>query len=153
MKMSDSEIEKYLASTLKVPLPNGDCSNQFIMFARSALELLRNNWPSLGERWVLSIQEANGQLISPAKWSEIQSEISAFRTTILKQPYSMAEKHNSEAAITFLFALSIISPNYDPHEYSGAQLVQLIDIYSLEFIEHFGQTDQLTKIISEAFHV
>jgi hypothetical protein len=65
----------------------------------------------------------------------------------------MNESHSNQAAISFLFALAIESPEVSGHEYEGPRLGRLIDEFSTEFIEHFGHGREVLGLLKAAFHV
>ena len=63
----------------------------------------------------------------------------------------MNEAHGEKAAISFLFALAIESPEASAHEYQQPQLGRLLDEFSGEFIEHFGRDQEVLIAMKRAF--
>ena len=86
-------------------------------------------------------------------WSSLHAEVESYRVEILVQPRSMNEEHNAQAALTFLFQLALVSPDRSATELSGAQLVQLLDKFSIEFIQYFGYGAELADMLFTAFNV
>lgn len=57
----------------------------------------------------------------------------------------MSEPHGDQAALPFLFALSIESPEVSPNDCKGAMLAYLLDEFASEFISHFGHNPELVS--------
>ena len=64
----------------------------------------------------------------------------------------MSESHGDQAALSFLFALSIESPEVSPDDYTGAMLAHLLDEFTSEFINQFGHGLELVAALRRAFH-
>lgn len=91
------------------------------------------------------------EVLSTAQWRVVQDQLSSYRTS-LGEPYGMNEPHGNQAALSFLFALAIESPEVSAQAYKGSSLVYLLDEFSLEFISHFGHGPALIDALKRAFH-
>lgn len=147
----ESEVEAYLCESADLSLPEGDHLAAFIEFACNILQLVRSCWPSESSVWWAALESRKHGALTLTQWRSVQSNISAYRASI-GEAYGMNEPHGANAAISFLFALAIESPQVPLEEYRSPQFGRLLDEFSCEFIEHFGHSRELLAMLRKAFH-
>ncbi|WP_198087252.1 hypothetical protein [Variovorax sp. E3] len=145
------QYQDYLRQTSGLKLPEGNHVRSFSIFAEEALELLREQWPVDAESWVHAMRLRRNGALSTAQWREVQDQLSSYRTS-LGEPHGMNEPRGNQAALSFLFALAIESPEIATQACEGSSLVYLVDEFSSEFINHFGHGPALVDALKRAFH-
>ena len=146
------EMDRYVAETAQMRIPEGDHLASFLQFSESSLALIQDRWPTEGFGWHRALSARRDGALSMAQWREVQEGIAAYRAS-LGEPYGMNEPHGARAAISFLFALAIESPEVSVHQYQLPQLARALDEFSCEFIEHFGRGYEVLQALKAAFHV
>lgn len=147
-----AEIDYYVKQTAKTHVPDGDHVISFITFASEVLALVRDVWPASGSAWQRSLEARLSGNLTLVQWREVQSAISFYRVSV-GEPYSMSEEHGSQAAISFLFAMAIESPEVPVQQYQPPQLARALDEFSCEFIEHFGRSEEVVQAFRRVFRV
>jgi hypothetical protein len=137
--------------TSGLKFPEGNHLSSFLVFAEEMLELLRQRWPIDAGAWANAVRLRRNEALSMAQWRDVQDQISSYRVS-LGEPYGMSEPHGDQAALSFLFALAIESPEVSPDDYSGPVLAYLLDEFASEFINHFGHGPELVDALRRAFH-
>jgi hypothetical protein len=146
------EIENYIGQTEFVKLPEGDHLASFIDFASEALALIRSFWPAESIAWSHALEARRKGSLSMVQWREIQEKISVYRNHI-GESSGMDRPHSEQAAISFLFALAIESPQASIHEYCSPQISRALDEFSIEFIKYFGKSQEVLAALRRNFHV
>ena len=141
----------YVRQTSDLRFSEGDHIQSFLVFAQEMLELLRELWPTNAGAWASALQLRRIEALSMAQWRDVQDQISSYRKS-LGEPYEMSAPHGDQAALSFLFALAIESPENSPGQYKGTALAYLLDEFSSEFINHFGRGPELVETLRRAFH-
>ena len=146
------EVDRYVAETAQMRIPEGDHVASFLQFAEGSLALIQDLWPTEGLEWHRGLVARREGLLSMTQWREIHESIAAYRAR-LGEPYGMSEVHGDQSAISFLFALAIESPDVSVNEYRLPQLARALDEFSCQFIEHFGRSREVLQALKGAFHV
>lgn len=141
----------YVRQTSGLKFPEGNHIASFLLFAEEVLELLRERWPIDAMAWANAIRLRRNEALSMAQWRDVQDQIASYRASF-GDPDGMSESHGDQAALSFLFALSIESPEVSPDDYTGAMLAHLLDEFASEFINHFGHGPELVGALRRAFH-
>lgn len=141
----------YVRQTSGLKFPEGNHIASFLVFAEEVLELLRERWPIDAVAWANAIGLRRNEALSMAQWRDVQDQIASYRAS-LGGPDGMSEPHGDQAALSFLFALAIESPQVSPEDYTGAMLAHLLDEFTSEFINQFGHGLELVAALRRAFH-
>ena len=153
--MTDQEFSfqwnDYVKQTSGLKFPEGNHIASFLVFAEEVLELLRERWPIDAVAWANAIRLRRNEALSMAQWRDVQDQIASYRAS-LGGPDGMSEPHGDQAALSFLFALAIESPEVSPDDYTGAMLAHLLDEFTSEFINQFGHGLELVAALRRAFH-
>ena len=148
----EHEVDDYVLQTAHMHLPDGDHLASFIDFAAAVLAMVRESWPAQALAWHHALEARRQGTLSMAQWREVQSALSAYRIA-MGEPYGMNEAHGAHAALSFLFALAIESPEASAHLCHPPELARLLDEFVCEFIEHFGRGREVVTALKRAFHV
>jgi hypothetical protein len=145
------QCQDYVRQTSGLKFPEGNHIASFLVFSEEMLELLRERWPIDAGAWADAMKLRRNEALSMAQWRDVQDQISSYRAS-LGESDEMSEPHGDQAALSFLFALSIESPEVSPGDYKGSMLAYLLDEFASEFINHFGHGPELVDALRRAFH-
>ncbi|MGJ7530249.1 hypothetical protein [Variovorax sp. GB1P17] len=143
--------QDYVRQTSDLRFPEENHVPSFLVFAEEMLELLRELWPIDAGTWASAMRLRRNEALSMAQWRDVQDQISAYRAS-LGEPNEMSGRHGDQAALSFLFALAIESPEVSPSDYKGTALTCLLDEFASKFINHFGHGPELVETLKRAFH-